>query len=311
MSARKIKVIFTTVLFAIAILLSVFPTIEVNSSVLIIVVIAILPWLNPIFKSIELPGGFKFEFQQLKEVEKKVIDSGLIETSSNNPKEKRHIYSFEHVTNSDPTGYILGLSIELRSKLQMLAASWDITTDNRHITDLTNDLYEKNILNNNEREAINDIIPVLQKAMHSDHSDNRTFDWVKEFGPKILRSLDNRMGEISIPSLVDQWNSRDGALVAEVGTEMSKAFVNSPSAFFNVLSKDIDAFNSWIDNLDHNTFTIFESNSEEEDDLYLAYYNKLRNLMIDAANKELDTEHKVMADKLIAKLMAIDVRRIW
>jgi hypothetical protein len=44
----------------------IWPHVRIDSITLVLLAVALLPWLSPLFKSIELPGGWKFEFQELK-----------------------------------------------------------------------------------------------------------------------------------------------------------------------------------------------------------------------------------------------------
>jgi len=41
----------------------IWPTLTIDSVTVALIVIAVVPWLAPIFKSLELPGGFKVEWQ--------------------------------------------------------------------------------------------------------------------------------------------------------------------------------------------------------------------------------------------------------
>jgi hypothetical protein len=50
----------------------VWPGLEIDAVTLVLLAIAAVPWLAPIFKSIELPGGWKFEYQQIQEQVKEV-----------------------------------------------------------------------------------------------------------------------------------------------------------------------------------------------------------------------------------------------
>jgi hypothetical protein len=45
----------------------IWPHVRIDSITLLLLAVALLPWLNPLFKSIELPGGWKFEFREFKE----------------------------------------------------------------------------------------------------------------------------------------------------------------------------------------------------------------------------------------------------
>ena len=44
----------------------VWPKLAIDAITIVLFVTAFLPWLAPIFKSLELPGGWKFEFQELR-----------------------------------------------------------------------------------------------------------------------------------------------------------------------------------------------------------------------------------------------------
>jgi hypothetical protein len=44
----------------------IWPDVRIDSITLVLLAVALLPWLSPLFKSIELPGGWKFEFQEFK-----------------------------------------------------------------------------------------------------------------------------------------------------------------------------------------------------------------------------------------------------
>jgi hypothetical protein len=45
----------------------VFPNIQIDQITVTLFIVAIVPWLSSIFKSLEFPGGGKLEFQQFKE----------------------------------------------------------------------------------------------------------------------------------------------------------------------------------------------------------------------------------------------------
>jgi len=57
--------ISTTALIVAAVHL-LWPAVRIDAITLGLLVLAVVPWLGPLFKSIQLPGGWKFEFQELK-----------------------------------------------------------------------------------------------------------------------------------------------------------------------------------------------------------------------------------------------------
>ena len=77
------------------------------------------------------------------------------------------------------------------------------------------------------------------------------------------------------------------------------------------MSENPKAFQDWIDDLEVHTFTIYESSTELDDVLYLAYYEKLKTLMLEAARASKQTEYKDQALSIEEALNQIEVRRIW
>ncbi len=59
--------VVTTGAVALAIAHLAFPDLKVDGVTVALLVVSLVPWLGPIFKSIELPGGWKLEFQQFKQ----------------------------------------------------------------------------------------------------------------------------------------------------------------------------------------------------------------------------------------------------
>ena len=49
------------------------PGITLDTATMLLIALAFIPWLVPLFKSLELPGGWKFEFQEINDSEAKKI----------------------------------------------------------------------------------------------------------------------------------------------------------------------------------------------------------------------------------------------
>ena len=65
-SRRTLPVLLSAGAVTLALVHVIWPELELDTVTLVLLLIAIAPWLAPIFKSIELPGGYKFEFQEFK-----------------------------------------------------------------------------------------------------------------------------------------------------------------------------------------------------------------------------------------------------
>lgn len=72
-----IAVAITVAAVALALVHSIGPDVEIDAVTVTLAIVALVPWLGPIFKSIELPGGWKLEFQDLKrEVRGRLDEAG-------------------------------------------------------------------------------------------------------------------------------------------------------------------------------------------------------------------------------------------
>lgn len=285
------------------------PSVKIDEIALILLVLAGIPWFAPFLKSVELFGA-KLE-TRLEETAKKVEDSGLVGVDREPQKQKRHIYAFESVIGNDPNLVLASLRVEIESRLRKIARSRNIKADKVPLRKLTDELIKKEVLSVNEVASIKDLLPLLNRAVHGESFDKRAADWALDFGPRLLDALEDRLGETDIPKLVERWKDRDGAVSAEVGIELSKAFVRAPQAFMKVMRDDRKSYDSWLDGIAQHTFTIYESRGEVEDDLYMAYYEELKQRMMHKAESLLGGEFDPEAKRILSVLETVEISRIW
>lgn len=151
MSARFIQWTITLAALLIALAHSYAPDLTIDGATVSLLAIAVLPWLAPLFKAIELPGGVKIEFQDLKKVEAKAKEAGLLSSAAGAGKVDRHIYAFEAVAGDDPNLALAGLGIELESKLKEIAESRNIEIPRKGIRPLI-----RNISRNGRKVRLNE-----------------------------------------------------------------------------------------------------------------------------------------------------------
>lgn len=77
----KIAISFVGIAIIVARLIN--PNIKLDSPTLILVGISILPWMSSLIKSVELPGGFKIEFQELSQERKSAVKKSRPITAAN------------------------------------------------------------------------------------------------------------------------------------------------------------------------------------------------------------------------------------
>ena len=86
-SKQTVKIVVTIVAASLAILHLLFPMINIDLITVSLLALAVIPWVETLFKSVELPGGLKLEFQELRKIEEEAQKVGLI--SSEHVKKER------------------------------------------------------------------------------------------------------------------------------------------------------------------------------------------------------------------------------
>ena len=303
----------TLVFIGAAVAHTIVPFVTVDSVTITLLAMACIPWAGRLFTKLEIPGLLKVEGEALEKAGDRIVESGLvpIADASNGKQGKQHVYAFEAVAGGDPNIVLAGLRIELEKRLREIAKSRGLGEERRALHRVIDDLARRSIIRREEARAIADILPLLNRAVHGAAVDRAALEWALDFGPPLLDALEEHLGKISIPDLIAQWRHRDGALFQEVGTDLSKALVKSPRAFLRAMADDPEGFGSWTRSIEAHTFSIHEANDELEDDLYTAYYEKLKALMEDRLHDLVGTDLDNEASHVLSALSEVTIRRIW
>jgi hypothetical protein len=189
---RRTQIFITVVAAIVAIIHVVWPAITIDSITVFLLVIALLPWLIPLVKSMEFPGGWKVEFQELEKAKKKAEKAGLLSTYKNKRK-KRPSYSFESILADDPNLALAGLRIEIEKRLVQLASMNHLDVRKAGIGQLLRLLSQKQILTPDETSAFADLSNLMNAAVHGADVDRRAADWAFDIGPILLQGLDEKI----------------------------------------------------------------------------------------------------------------------
>ena len=276
------------------------PAIAIDAVTITLLAIAGVPWLAPLFKAVELPGGLKVEFADLEKTRQKAQSAGLLARSA--PDELTEI--------DDPNLALAALRIALERQLRKIAKRNGISAERRSIGFLLRDLQSRDLLSREQSSLLSDLLRFLNAAVHGAEVDPRASQWAAEVGPRLVAGLEFAES-INVDELVDRWRRRDGAAFREVGYELSEAVVKSPQEFLHAMESDLSAFNAWLESLPYHTFTIYESRNALQDDLYTAYYERLQARMIDAVSAFHDDSQIGRIAKLISqRLSETDIRAV-
>jgi hypothetical protein len=187
---KIIKIVISILAFIIALIHITWPDLSIDYITLTLFIIAIFPWSVPLLKSLEFPGGLKIEFNnELEKTTKRAEKAGLI--SEDIPESPQ--YSFQLVADQDPNLALAGLRIEIEMRLNEIAKRRKISSRNKGVSQLLSLLAESGILSDEEKSVLGDLIGLLNKSVHGLEVDNKSADWAIQIGPRILRTLDEKL----------------------------------------------------------------------------------------------------------------------
>lgn len=186
-----IQVGITVISISVIIIHIIWPELSIDSITLSLLVLATIPWIAPVFKSLEFPGGWKIEFQDLQKAEKEAEKAGLL--SAANLQDASPEYSFQVIADDDPNLALAGLRIEIEKRLQSIAKSNDIPINKQSVGNLMRILTKKEVLSKNEYYVLKDMVGMLNSAVHGASVDSRAVAWAMETGPRLLKSLEGKI----------------------------------------------------------------------------------------------------------------------
>jgi hypothetical protein len=189
MKVSRIQYIITLSALIVIIMHLKWPTLAIDGITLALIAIAIIPWLAPLFKSVELPGGWKIEFQELQKAKSDADKAGLL--APTNSVEILPRYSFETIADDDPNLALAGLRIEIEKRLQNIAEARNIPIRKQSVGSLMRTLSQENAITKQEYSVLADMIGMLNSAVHGASVDKRGVEWALETGPRLLKSLDD------------------------------------------------------------------------------------------------------------------------
>lgn len=191
---KRLKQVITLLALIVALIHLLFPKVAIDGITLGLIVLAILPWLSPIIKSLELPGGFKVELQELQKATDRADSVGLL-SKTQGVTDSSLRYSFQTLAESDPNLALAGLRIEIEKRLSKLAELKGLDVGRKGVGILLRNLADKQIISASEQSVLADMVGLLNSAVHGAKVDSNTADWAINIGPRLLSALDARISE--------------------------------------------------------------------------------------------------------------------
>lgn len=172
---------------------------------LLLIVLALSPWIARIIESIELPGGGKVKFlRDLEKASDKADEAGLL---AEPVPEVEQQPTYQAIFSEDPTLSLAGLRIELEQRIRKLVEIHGVWSDLSRtqlgmlgplgksipLSRAVSALGAGNVLSQPELSAIRDLLPLLNRAAHSKEYSRAAAEWAIDIGPRLLAGLDEKI----------------------------------------------------------------------------------------------------------------------
>ena len=122
---------------------------------------------------------------------RKASEAGILKSDATDNEK----YTFYGLRYNDPKLALAGLRIEIESTLRRIAEANQLDTSRTGIGQMAKVLSQHQLINDNERAIIFDLIGILNKAVHSQlkEYESESFDWVFDLGLSLLKSLNAKL----------------------------------------------------------------------------------------------------------------------
>ena len=185
----KTKIAISIICVILGVAHLIWPDVKVDLATLVLLVVAILPWLADVIRSVELPGGFKIELQDVKAATEKVT-GGKVTSQPAQPPMGGDIQFLREIAGSDPNLALVGLRIEIERRLAQLAELAQIPATRRSAGVLLRDLMAREQIDRQTAAGLGDLIALGNQAAHGAEVSSTAAAWALDTSPLILEMLD-------------------------------------------------------------------------------------------------------------------------
>ena len=143
------------------------------------------------FRSIELPGGLKVEYKELEKAAADAQKAGLLDMAGGKKEQPAYIL----IAEQDPNLALAGLRIEIEKRLRSIAEARGVEPRRGGIGQIMRALQANQGISPAEPSVLNDLIALLNNAVHGAAVDRDAVGWAIDVGPQLLAALDKRIAQ--------------------------------------------------------------------------------------------------------------------
>jgi hypothetical protein len=194
MKVRALQIVISFLACVLLVAHLIWPDLKVDAITLTLFGMAIVPWLGSIFKSLEVPGGWKFEFKDFAKAVTNAEASGLLTPKKVALKgQARSDVTYSALLDTYPKLAVIGLRVDIEKRLRELADRSGITDQKASASTLTRQLAKLKVLTGPESVALLGILTSLNPVVHGAEITRANAEQVLEVGKRLINSLDERL----------------------------------------------------------------------------------------------------------------------
>ncbi len=190
-----LKASISVVAFSLLLLRILLPDLKVDSITLGLLIVGILPWLSNLIESAKFPGGWEVKFRDLENAGREItgtISPSTLAPTTAPPEEPSP--SYLKIASDDPNLALVGLRIEIETRLRELAEAYGIS-GNMPLNQMLKELRPHNAMIKEIEKGLYQLIQAGNRAAHGARVDRDASVWAIDSGPEILAVLDRIIEE--------------------------------------------------------------------------------------------------------------------
>jgi hypothetical protein len=189
MKLLAIKLLITLGAVALIVIHAVLPQLQIDAITLGLALTAVTPWVSSVFKKLEFPGGWKVEFQELKEAGDKVTAGAPVPIVSSAE------FAYVDIASKDPNLALVGLRIEIERRIRQLADRFQLPPG-IPLRRMLDDLRRAGVLNDSSISGLEELVRAGNQAAHGAKVDPAAASWAIDYGPRVLAALDAKLVDV-------------------------------------------------------------------------------------------------------------------
>lgn len=268
MNLRSLKIAISFVCAAFAAVHLFAPGLSIDGIILGLIAIGLLPWFQPLVKSLELPGGLKVELQDVKAATEKIAP--LVDVQPFTEEKKLLVATTEpvafirQVSEQDPNLALVSLRIEVEKLLREIAASAGIAVDQRGVGALASELRKHAVIPEVVATGLMEFVSLGNQAAHGARVSRDAADWTLARAPQLLGFLHGlRAKSRQTATLRDEVPKAEVLAAFEkkvpIKVQYSKPFAITPHVtigFYDSQGKDLSSGSLHVTGADHYGFVV-------------------------------------------------------